>query len=569
MTTRATGRASRPRHPVRRAGLLVAALPLAAGLNAGLGGTARAQSAGGVEQAVAGQTTILQRFTPPPKVGTVDLAVQHQRKRVPEDRAEQIRFTLRSVRLDGGDTVPLADIEPIWQYRIGQQISLADLYRMAEAVDAAYVRAGYFSLTVVPVQDYATGHVSLRVYEGYVETVEIVSDIPGIEQRLEPYIRRITAMRPIRIAEAERVLLLMADLGGLAIDGLFIPPDRPSGGGKLRLEVGFTRQTGAVVFDNLGTSDVGPLELSASYAVNDLLGLYETTSLVAVTVPNSPDELALLQIGQDFPIGHDGLSAGYTFTHVTTRPSGEYRHDDIKIETVIGTAYLRYPLLRSQEQSLFASFEVNLRNDDIDAMGTRVDRSRARWATAELSYDRQLDKGAIEVSGSLNQGLGVDVSRPGVPSDFRFGRVDLDYGRPLGADFGLRIRAVGQYAPGPLPAATQVSLGGDPYGWAFDGGALAGDSGAATAIELSRDFETGLDALPMLTLTGFADYGVVWNNDVTPDQERGTLGSVGLGVSFMLAERAHVQLVAATPWDVEAGMDDPGTRVFFQVAVPF
>lgn len=69
---------------------------------------------------------------------------------------------------------------------------------------------------------------------------------PRIRQRLAPSINRLTAMRPIPIKEAERILPLMSDLGGLQIEGTLLRPEVPTGGGGLRLSVEFDRSSAGV-----------------------------------------------------------------------------------------------------------------------------------------------------------------------------------------------------------------------------------------------------------------------------------------------------------------------------------
>ncbi|MGV0909637.1 ShlB/FhaC/HecB family hemolysin secretion/activation protein [Martelella sp. FOR1707] len=530
--------------------------------------TALAQTAERIEQTVAGQTTILERFTPPQRIGTVDIKVQDQRKRTPEKDAAAIRFTLNALTVEGAVTLPGTAFSDLWQGMTGKVITLADLYRIAAEIDARYLNAGYLAMTVVPVQDFSSGKITLRVYESYVETLEVNSAIPGIRERLAPYIDRIIAMRPIRIKEAERILLLMSDLGGLDIEGTLIRPETPQGGGTLRLDIGFDRASGGVGLDNLGTDEVGPLELSGNVTVNDMLGLFDTASLVGVTVPNTPQEMIFLQASQDIPIGFNGLSAGYDLSYITQKPGGDLKADDIHIESVIGTARLDYPFIRTIDQSLFGRLEVNLRNDRVDVMGARAAREQTRWAAMSLTYDRQNGDTAFLTTAEFGQGLGQETALPEVPEDYRFARLNFDIAHALGADTAIRLRSAGQYAATPLPAAAQFSLGGDPYGWAFDGGTLSGASGAAAALELSHDFETGWSALPGLTWTTFADYGVVWNEAASADYARDALGSVGMGVSGMLAEKMSFQLIAAVPWYSPDNGEDEGLRVFFRLGLP-
>ncbi|WP_172330172.1 ShlB/FhaC/HecB family hemolysin secretion/activation protein [Mangrovicoccus sp. HB161399] len=559
MTSPAQRAARRLRGPLL---LAVLAAPVAAV-------PAAAQTVSALDRAVAGQTTILERFAPPPRVGQVDLAVQDQKARMPGPEAEKVRFRLASVGLAGARTVPADSLAPLWQDMIGTEISLADLYGLADRIDAAYRQAGYFSATVVPVQDFRGGEVTLRVYEGYLQRVEVTSSIPGIDLRLRPYIDRLMAMNPIRIAEAERVLLLMADLGGLEINGTFLRPDTPTGGGVLELEVGQVRSSGMVGLDNLGTDEVGPLELSGTLVLNDMLGLFETTTLVAVTVPDSPEEMGLLQLSQDFPVGHDGMTAGYGLTYLAQQPGGDLEELDVEVETAIGSAYLAYPFLRRLDRSLTGRMEITLRNDDVDMLGMAQLRSRTRWATLGLRYDREFELGGYSAGAEIGHGLDTADLRQEVPAGYRFLRLDLDANRSLSEHTLLRLRAAGQHAPQALPAAVQFALGGDPYGWAFDNGSLAGDSGAGAALELSHGFATGIGALPELTATAFADYGAVWSDDAAAEQDGATLGSAGFGISGMLAGRATFQLVAAAPWQADDSLDDPGPRLFFRVALPF
>lgn len=196
-----------------------------------LAGPGFAQGLPDVDRILSGQTVILQRYAPPPQAGRIAIGVEDERERIDFDRAKSIRFQLRSLRVDGAQTLPPSVLTPIWQGRIGTVITLADLYRMADAVDAAYLAAGYFSKTVVPVQDYSAGQIRLQVFEGYVDRIEIDSDIPGIETRLAPYLQRILDMLPIRVKAAERELLLMSDLAGLSIEGTFVRPEGATGGG--------------------------------------------------------------------------------------------------------------------------------------------------------------------------------------------------------------------------------------------------------------------------------------------------------------------------------------------------
>lgn len=577
-----SGKTVTPRRGSLRRSDAASGMVLAAGMMAGVTMTpAKAQTFEAVEQveqAISNQNRLLERFSQPQKRGTIDISIDDERRLVSPEEARRIRFPLRSVILEGVDILPESKLLPIWQARLGSTISLAELYDIAEGIDAAYREAGYFMATAIPPQDFASGHVRLVLPPSYIDDIVIDSTVPDIRRRLSPYIDRLTAMRPVRIKEVERVLLLMSDLGGVSVEGVVRRPDRPGAGGSITLEIKVRPFKAEVALDNLGSSSSGPLELSAVAQANDLLRWFETTTLVGVTVPDTPDELLLAQLSQDIPIGTDGLFAGFSLSHVSSRPGAELAPLDLAIASYVASAYLSYPFLRTIERNVYGRLELNAKDTSVDAAGIAMVRDDVRWLAAVLDYDQDIGEGSLGLSMTFGQGVdglgasnaAVDlVARAGTPEDYRFWRLDLDVRHPLWQDADIRLRGTGQYSADPLPSAVQMTLGGDPYGRAFDGASAAGDSGAAAAIEVSQRFEPPVDFLSRTELFGFVDYGVLWNHDIGVDYEREALGSVGVGLRGAIGEHMKAQFLVAVPWEDEQGLTDTGNRLFFKLSTQF
>ncbi|WP_119272344.1 ShlB/FhaC/HecB family hemolysin secretion/activation protein [Taklimakanibacter deserti] len=539
-------------------------------------GPSRAQSvADQIDSVVSDQDQIIRRYTAPRKPGTIDLSVSDARKKTPPADARKVKFTLRSVTVQGAVTVANETLRPAWAHDLNKRISLAELYAIAERIDAIYQREGYFSWAVVPEQDFSSGHVVIVLYESYVRRVIINSTIPGIERRLKPYIDRMVAMRPIRIKEAERVLLLMSDLAGLTIEGLFIRPDTPSAGGDLKLDISFKRWGATAIFDNLGSDEVGPYQLTGTGTLNDALRLFEATNIVGVTIPASPKELEFILGSQDVPIGYDGLHVGYSIGHVSSEPGGDLEPLDLDIESSFGTAYANYPFLRTIEHSIFGRIELNFKDNSLDAGGVRLTEEDLRWLAASLNYTGELEKGAITLTGTFGQGLdGLGASsgddprapREGVPDDYRYFRADLDLRKEIAPHVAARLRVEAQYAPTALPSAVQVVLGGDPYGLAFDGSAASGDSGIAAALEVGRDIELP-ETLPIsnLNVFTFIDYGAIWNHDTGVDYTHEELGSTGIGARAGFGNYVNARALVAVPYEDSERLTDTGTRFLFQI----
>ena len=519
-----------------------------------------------VDRILSGQTVILQRYEPPPQVGSVAIGVQDERDRIDLDRAKSIRMRLTSVRVDGAHTLPLSALTPIWQGQIGAEISLADLYRMADAVDAAYLASGYFSKTVVPVQDFSDGRIRLQVFEGYVDRIEISSDISAIETRLAPYLQRILDMHPIRVKAAERELLLMSDLAGLSIEGTFVRPEGATGGGLLRLEVGQDRSAGMIGLDNLGSDAVGPLQMASMVTFNDALRRFETTNLTGVITPQHPERMSLVQMMQRYPIGSNGLGAGYSIVYLRQHPDGGAGAPDIDVTSAMGTAFLSYPFLRTLDRSLWGQAELTVRNDNVDVLDTAAVRSRTRWTTHSLQYSQSFEASEINLEGAVNLGTASDIDMGTVPGDFRFVTTELGYTQAFSETTRMTLQARGQYSGRPLPGAVQFGVGGEAYGRAFDSGTISGDKGAAVSTQVSHVVDAGLAFLPTLSTSAFVDYGAVWSDDVPGHMY---LGSYGVGLGGTFGERLNFQVIGALPWTHSELVDDKGGNLIVQLAMPF
>jgi len=528
-----------------------------------------------IDSVISDQNEIIRRYTAPRKPGTIDLEVPDAREATPPEQAEKILFTLRSITVRGAVTVPASQLEQAWASQLNRRTSLADLYAIAERIDEIYQRAGYFSWAVVPEQDFSSGNVVIVLYESYVRQVTINSTIPHIEQRLKPYIDRIVAMRPIRIKEAERVLLLMSDLGGLTIEGTFIRPETPSAGGDLKLEVGFTRASANAILDNLGSDAVGPYQLTGTGTLNDALRLFDAANIVGVTIPDSPDELKFVLGSLDVPIGYDGLHVGYSLGHVSSQPGADLAPLDLDIASTFGSLYANYPLMRTIDHSLFGRLELNFKDNSLAAGGETQTDENLRWLAMSLKYVGELENGAVALTGTFGQGLdGLGASsssdplapRPGVPDDYRFFRADLDLTKEIASLAVAHLRVAAQYAPTAVPASVQFVLGGDPYGLAFDGSAASGDSGIAASLELGRNIELP-ETLPVSNLNVFAfvDYGAVWNHDIGVEYTEAELGSAGIGARASFGQHLNARALVAIPFEDNQGLTDTGTRFLFQV----
>lgn len=537
-----------------------------------------AQTGGAVDRTLANQAELLRRVKPVPKQGQIDIDVIDERKRIPEEEAQDIKFVLRSIVVDGAETVPSTQLTPAWDDKLNTTISLAELYSIAREIEAIYREKGYFSNVIVPSQEFDSGNIVIKLYETGFDEITIESAIPNIDQRLKPYIDRLLDLEPVPVAEVERILLLMSDLGGLTIDGVATRPDAPGEGGRLHLRITRTPMAVQVGLDNFGSREIGRAELAATIDLNDQFGLFETTTIAGLTIPNQPSELRLIQLSQDYPIGSNGLHAGYTLAYVGSKPGGALESLNINAQTVSGTAFVRYPFIRRISHSVFGTAEINFENSDLRVGGSHLGRDRHRWATAGLSYDQDLEQGFFNLQGKFGLGLsgfghttaGDPLSsRPGVPDHYRFTQLNALLQHALWENGALTFQGVVQYSPDPLPPSLQLDFGGSLYGRGFDSSTAKGDSGVAVSLEINQSFNADLPNITETSAFTFVDYGYVRNHDVGVDYRSQALGSLGVGLRARVNNNIQGQVYISTPWKEDHDFSETGTRIMFRIAASF
>lgn len=201
----------------------------------------RAQSASDIANDV---TTVIDRFEPPlQRPPTFGLTVSDDVAGVAVEAQEGVRFRLVAVELVGAETLSPALLAPLWSGLLGRTITLADLRPVLEGIEEIYRKNDYYALGLVPPQDLRDGRIRIIVYESYIRDLVIESTVPNLKARVQPYLDRIVAMRPVRISRLERYLLLMADLGGMTLDAKISKIVEEPGAGLLVLKFTFNRKT--------------------------------------------------------------------------------------------------------------------------------------------------------------------------------------------------------------------------------------------------------------------------------------------------------------------------------------
>jgi hemolysin activation/secretion protein len=517
-----------------------------------------------------------QRFTePPPVLSQPGGAAVTLPSTVAPAGAAQVKLVVHAIRITGATVYPTAELEPLYSDLIGHEISLKDVYELAQCITAKYGNDGYvLSRAIVPPQQLSPrgAVVHIQVIEGYIDRVEWPAELSHYRDLFSYYAARITSDRPANIRTMERYLLLASDLPGLKFSTSLRPSDTETGASTLVVAVAEKRIDAFARGDNRGTAARGPNEFQSSLTVNNLLGAHES---VSGTYAGAMElgELQYAEIDYRQVLTGEGLSlfanASYGWGNPGTQPLQIL--DYATLSTVVEGG-LSYPVIRSRERNLTLMGLFFLSDNSSDVLDAPFNDDRLRGIRLNANGDAaDFVRGVNQYNFTLSQGIdGLGstnnnnplASRAGGRVDFTKLEGNVSHIQPLGGNFSALLAAYGQYAFVPLLSPEQCGYGGRYFGRAFDPSQLTGDECAEVSGELRYDLRPVTPQLSLTQLYGFVDYGRVWNKDPsagTPATLDGT--SAGGGVRLGWRERALVDLSVA---DAIEGPPE-GWRFFFSV----
>jgi hemolysin activation/secretion protein len=520
---------------------------------------------------------------PPPSVGT-PIEIPQSQAAPAHGAAGGVPFTLSSVDFQGNTVLPNSTLQALAAPYIGRQVTLDQVYELADRVTAAYRDAGYIlTRAIVPAQRVSNGHITLKIVEGFIDQVKIQGDAGGARSYLQAYGWRIARVRPLTADVLERQLLLASDLTGYSVRSVLTPSTTVQGGADLTLVVDHKPFDFFVGADNRGSKYLGPYEVLAGVFFNDPFGTGGRLGLNGVVTPDRGPELGYGAISFDQPIGTNGLRLFSSVSYTNTLPGSILRELDTKGRALNGDVSVSFPFIRSRDFNLstslsFGYHDVHSQNIVISPLFS----DHIRSLTASVYVNGLDDWGGYSTgTASVTQGLDIlgatekgspDASRAGAGGSYTRANFEITHEQPLFDPVSLFLAGTGQTSFGsPLLASEQFSLGGLAYDRAFDPSEVTGDSALAGRAELRVDAIEHADFISNVQPYGFYEGGEVWESKALPGTpEHETLTSVGAGIRFNLGDQFNADLEWAKPLErQELAFGNKDSRFFFSVGANF
>lgn len=501
------------------------------------------------------------------------------------DRPEfaNIRFTVGGAQFNGLDRVPGLSLAAAVDSYTGREVPVSVLCDIRAEANAILRRQGYLATVEIPEQSLADGVPDFNVIFGRLTSVRVRGDAGPSEKLVEAYLEKLTRQDVFNANEAERYLLLADDIPGLDVR-LSLRPAAGGAPGDLVGEIAVLRQRGTIDLNvqNLGSKAIGRFGGVLRGEVYDLTGLGDRTS-VALFSTLDFSEQQTVQLAHEFRVGAEGLRFGGQLTWSTVSPSVGLAGFDVESETWFASINASYPLLRSRKHSVFADVGFDYVDQDVDLNNFGLTRDRVRMVYARLAGDLTDQQSVLRAGGytpfepkfrlrysaEVRQGLDVFSASPDCRPNLLgclFGgitppsRIEADPTPLL-----LRLATGIEYRPDPLftlaldtqaqltgdalPAFEELAAGSFSIGRGYDPGAVLGDSGVLSSLELRYgsivpEEIDGVAFQPYL----FSDIAFVWNKDpsrrpTNPDR----LWSAGGGLRLAWGKGIQSDFIIAVP----------------------
>lgn len=457
-------------------------------------------------------------------------------------------FAIRGYQIEGNSLLPQDKISLAVMPFTGDKSSFETIQLALEALEKAYLRAGYGSVRIeVPEQDLKDGVVRLLVVEARLDRIVI----EGAKYFDEDNIRR--ALPALRKGEVVNINELQRNLN-LANESFA----RNTAVTFRQSEA--TAQTDAVVrvaddqplrfvasLDNTGNQATGKYRLGFSVLHANLFNRDHALSAQLLTSPTHISKVAILGLGYRIPLYGLGDSVDFTLGYSNV-DSG--RIDLFSVSgsgLILGARYNRN-LASIGQWDHKLSYSIDRRNYGNSVIPTAGGPSLVpdlRVTPLGLTYSGNLRSAQRDLAGSLtlthnlpggSRGNTAAFNQPGgragADASFTTLKASANITERLSPDWSLRGALAAQFTNDLLISAEQFGVGGADSVRGFSEREVAADRGVRTGFEVwgpdvgERSGITGLRVQPI----AFLDAAWVKFNVAPGTIVSQTISSIGLGL---------------------------------------
>lgn len=453
-------------------------------------------------------------------------------------------FHVDSIEITGNTLIDSPTLQSLVAGSERTDMTLRQVVSLADRITALYQKNGYpLARAIVPAQKLEGGKLRIQVIEARYDKVSISNQSLAQGGVLESTLASLQAGQVVAQAPLDDALLLMSDVPGVKINATVSPGTEV---GTTDLDIAASpgdRFAGSVILDDAGNRFTGRARLIGNLLVASPLGLGDQFTANALT---SGADLNEATVGYGLPVFNAANRVGMDYSALDYRLGESLSPIDAHGTATVADVWASHSFVRGIDfnSSARVEFAHKQLNDTVGSTDLQTDRhSDAVTASWLLDSKDQLFGGggnSLNLSGTVGQlnfdsagAAGFDGKTARTAG--RFGKFDLTLSRTqvLDEDTSLFVSAITQLSGGNLDSSEQLVAGGATSARGYDVGAVSGDEGELSTIELRRRISPPLPGT--WQIKAFFDNAYIKINKqqwtATPDTAH--LNSVGLGLDWL------------------------------------
>jgi hemolysin activation/secretion protein len=510
-----------------------------------------------------------------------------EEKEKEEVEKEEIRVFIKEIKVVGVTLFSKEEIRKIVAPYENQELSLRDIYKIADLITDLYRKNGYLtSRAYVPPQDLSDGILEIRVIEGKMGEVQIKGNRYFSTKLLRKKIRlkkgdyfnyNLLRKSLIKINEhpdrTARAVLIPGKEPGTT-DVILEVKDR------LPIHFGFD-------YDNFGSRYIGRDRLALTLDHNNLTGNDDMLTLKFQKA--DANTYTLKSARYLLPIG-DTYELGFFIARSKLKLGEEYKATDARGKSTLLSVFINKYLQDEEDLSIRLTAGFDYKHIRNYLLGAESSKDEMRVAKLGIDVDKSDRLGRTIFVTQFNYGIpnlwgGLDTvdpsaSREGAGGKFVKWEIDLLRLQRLPLDSTLLWKNHIQISPYILTAAEQFQIGGIINNRGYPPAEKVGDEGCSSTLELSlpiyilpREWrvpfceEKLYDSLRFITFYDWAHVDL--HNPQVGEEKHETLRSLGCGLRLSLPKKdLLVRVEFGWPLD-ETPSDEDHLHVWLEVSKIF
>ena len=470
-----------------------------------------------------------------------------------------IRFEIARFEVIGNTLLKPAEIDAVLSKYVGKSRDFGDVERALEALEAVYHERGYNVVTIeLPEQELNLGVVHLKVVQNkigrvavkgnqYFDEANIRRSLPALQEGQTPNLKRVSASLKLANENPAKKVNMKLQSGERddEVDATLETVDERIWKGMLNA-------------DNTGTTATGKTHVGVVLQNANLFGLDHVASLQYTTSAEEPGRVKVYGAGYHIPLYALGDSldffASYSNVDSGTVAAGTFNLAVSGKGAVYGARYNQNLAKRGEYDSrLTYGVDYKAFKNNVELLGQQLGND-VTVHPLSVSYVGSLPVTGGELSGSVSLARNIAGGTNGDQADFTRARVGAkaaytvlrlggSYTRAFQNDWQLRALVNGQYTADALIPGEQFGAGGASSVRGFIEREVSNDSGLGLNLELYTPNLCSGRANWNCRVLAFYDTAYVSRNHALAGELKSTtIGSVGLGLRFLLSTYANLQL---------------------------